>query len=303
MDALDCIRCGRLDEADRHIGRARELAPGFFEVRRIEALLRVEEANYVAARDCYEAALDLEPRHAPLRLFFAKFLLRHLSDEDGALGQLREALKLDPGATELLLEAARVNLYLSNFEEARRALDGLMERENAATPWERRKLLDLDLQYHSRLAERELAEHDAAGALTHLKRLRASYERIPEASRDEKTAKTVSKVLPTAASCHSRLEGTLRAAALEFWEWLAETAGRPRLPASEGTLSGTVVRLLGSYGFLTTDDGAELYFAAPLDRPVEVGDRVTFALGSNSVGPCAQNVQRSVQGMPRSPQT
>jgi tetratricopeptide (TPR) repeat protein len=94
--ALDKAKREDFEDADKILAKARNLAPVYFEVYRVEASVKVQQGNYSAARAAYETALELNSNHAPLLYWFASFLLRYQDDAEKAYEEFKKAEKLNP---------------------------------------------------------------------------------------------------------------------------------------------------------------------------------------------------------------
>jgi len=222
LDALKAIRARRLDQAEKKIEDARRLAPEYFEVHRIEALLKLEQGNVVGAKVAYEAALEIEPNSAPLHFWYAGLLMRHLDDTEAALTELQKAGKIDPSAIPVQIEIARASLYLMKFPEARIILDALLRRTDIPG-WEARKVYDLHLQWFARRADYGVqAQRDYLASLDWLENLKESFERCPQRLRDKHMLRTLAKAVYTADRCIYCTEGTYKAKATRIRDWLVK---------------------------------------------------------------------------------
>ena len=128
--ALEAAKARKFPNADDLLAKAKRLSPGYFEVYRVEAQVRDYQENYASAKASYESAIELEPKHAPLRFWFGGFLMRRFDDNENALENFKVAESLDANSPEIQLEIARVNLYLRNFEVAKNIIDGLLVSAN-----------------------------------------------------------------------------------------------------------------------------------------------------------------------------
>src|SRR5262249_9228769 len=117
----------RGDEAIAAIEAAKKLAPAYAEVYRVEGWAHYFAGNYAAARQAYETALELEPRSAVLRYWYAGFLLRAHDDAEAAAEQLKIAQQLDANAPEIRIEYSRALSYLYKFDEADEQLQPVIE--------------------------------------------------------------------------------------------------------------------------------------------------------------------------------
>jgi len=108
--------------SEGRFGAARELLERMLEVRGEDLSVRLTLANLYGtlrqpdrARDCYQAALQLEPLSAEAHLFYGIHLLSH-GEADGAALELSRALFLDPDLT-------LAHYYLGRCREAQRDVE------------------------------------------------------------------------------------------------------------------------------------------------------------------------------------
>ena len=317
-DALTETRNKNFERAVELVAKARDLSPGYFEVYRVEAWVNVEAGNFSDARTAYEAAIEIEPKSAPLRHWFAGFLLRHLNDVEGALVQLKEAARLDPSAYQVQMEIARALLYQMKFSEVAPILLELKKRTDLLSAWPLRRLHDLNLQFFQRQADFRQNQKDNFGALQSLQDLRSAYEDIPEYLRDDVMKDKLYKAVHTARSCARFLDDAdAHRRALELAEWLmiasAQACALPSPQATvgdPGRLAANPPPQLGEeiqgvidfikrdqgYGFVVADNGGRYYFNR---RDVVSGEwsrmrfqsSVIFRVGHSPKGPCALDVR------------
>lgn len=306
LDALDGMRRKSFTDADNNVATARNLAPDYFEVYRVDALLKASQGNTPAAQQAYEAAIELEPDSAPLKFWYGGFLLRNLSDAEGALRLFQEAALVDPGSAEVQIEIARANLYLKRFDDCHEILQVLSGRADLSV-WEQRQVWDIRLQFFQRKAEHVLEqEHDELGALACLKLLKETYEACPTGIVDLKMREKLKKAIATAIACLHHVSDAESARELDdlAW-WLASESGLTYDERVElrlvHRLDG-VIRLLRTekeFGFVRCVDGREFYFSfKALHTPgarsnLSIGQRVSFDLGTNRRGVCAVDVRVS----------
>jgi chemotaxis protein methyltransferase CheR len=124
--------------AEGRFGAARELLERSLEVRGEDLSMRLTLANLYGtlrqpdkARDCYQAALQLEPLSAEAHLFYGIHLLQS-ADAEGAALELSRALFLDPDLT-------LAHYYLGRCREAQRDADrARLAYRNALDAFKRR---------------------------------------------------------------------------------------------------------------------------------------------------------------------
>lgn len=189
-----------LEKAKRDIEEARRLAPDYYEVRRVEGHLYSVLGNYPTARAAYEAAIELEPKSAPLRYWYGNFLMRSLDDTEGALEQMTLANKIDPSSYQIKIELVRANLYLRNFEEAFRVDGELISRVDVPES-DRRKIYDLHLQCFTRHADYLEECHENIKAVESLSKMIDEYNVCPDFLKDDSMIDHIKKGANTAKRC------------------------------------------------------------------------------------------------------
>jgi len=309
LDALRESKRKNFEAAEGALQTARDLAPEFFEVHRVMAIVKMEREDYIGAREAYDAALYLEPKSAPLRLWYGNFLLRYTDDLEAALEQFRIGLELMPDSPEIAMEIARAMLYKGEFDEAKLSIDSLFANAELLSEWNRRKVYDLQLSYYHRLADQAALQHDIHKAMQMLEDLRQTYEAIPYERKDRPMRVKVAKALRIAELCYDNLEDEQdKTHAAQLQDWIYETAKREldeHPPTSQQVeASATTHRLFGSiktlkkgFGFVRSDDDRDIYFnRSGLENrlawaSLTLGRRVSFTLGENERGTHAARVR------------
>lgn len=300
-DGMTATNADDYERADRLISEAKRLAPEFHEVHRVEAFLRVAQGNPTAAETCYEAATEIEPSSAALRLWYAGFLNRYLDDPERAMEQLTVALRLDPTAVELQSELAGTQLALGNFDDAEATIKGLLVR---VIPGERtqKKVFDLMLQLYQRQAERNAAAGDYMKAIDRLQSLKNAFDGIPPAYVDRQMLQKLVRAKAIARGCARNVSdpGYKRQAADLETRFASEVHGGGLGPAEASEdLHGQVVRWFADrqFGFIAGPDGAEYFFhfsavISPHDlSDVRSGARVIFNPEKDYKGLRAANIE------------
>jgi cold shock CspA family protein len=276
-------------------------------VHRVEAILFDAVGNISAARTAYEAAIELEPGSAPLRLWFAQFLFRQLQDLDEALRQLIIAESIDPNRFAINLETARISLALKDFTRADALVERLLSVESTLLPGDRKKLVDFMLRYFKDKAEESCDNNDANAALGFLRRMGKTYIECPRNLHDQKMRDKLRRAIPTALECKKlmRHQGDVHPDLNVMLDWLARITG-DRVASSkldtlsgsyskeEGYLEGYVHRTLPGFGFIRTDDGKEYFFhfSEASRSTSREGQKVRFQMGIDPKGrPCAVNIR------------
>jgi len=267
-EALLKARSRQFKEADDFVAKARNLAPEYFEVYRVEANIKAQQDNYSAARTAYEAAIELNPQSAPLRYWYAGFLLRYQNELEEALKEFKEAAKLDPTSVDIQIETARTCLYLRQFGDARKIIDNLLKQLKQTKAIVQRKIYDLHLQYYARKTDHLIHQRDKIGAFEDLEHLREAYQNCPPGLIDERMKKTLGKVGTSIQACTSILqneEGRKRADKLLAWfenDIQALNSNETNWEI-KNRLQGIVIRLVSgrNFGFIhTTNTSQEFFF-------------------------------------------
>jgi len=122
---LQALQSGKLDEAETHLKRALQLAPGFPDVNYLMGVLWMARHDAAKARGYLEKTVELAPKHAPalLALGEAKYLLK---DYAHALESLEQSINFKPTSwrAHWLAGVASYQLgdYAKSREHAREAL-------------------------------------------------------------------------------------------------------------------------------------------------------------------------------------
>jgi cold shock CspA family protein len=217
------------------------------------------------------------------------------------LEQYQQALVLDEKAVEVKLEMARLFMFMCRFSDAEKSIAEIDEGEKSP-PWLSRKTCDLRLQLFERQASASLHEHDHESALRFLERLAKSYQEAPLGVSDRHIAYTLQRASSTGRLCLRRVVGPDRENRAKI---VVETLRNALIALgfdikgerSEKTVRGEIIRTVPAsrYAFLKGEDGEQyfLHFTQIINfdnaNPPIVGDRVSFCVGRNKVGPCAMN--------------
>jgi LuxR family transcriptional regulator, glucitol operon activator len=216
---MEALRATDSDSALKLLYRAQEIAPDYFETKRVEAVLESRRGNLLGAKDAYEEAIALAPTHAPLRYWFGGFLCHNMGDVEGALEQWLESDRLDAQHPVIMLEVTRAKMYLRDFPGAWEMLERVKELPSSVQF--ERKRMDLTLQWWSRRAEFMLDVGRPLDALRDLQSLREFYESIASDLRDMRMLTPLRKSSRTLRRCEVALSGLPEAAqAAELRTWL-----------------------------------------------------------------------------------
>lgn len=107
------------------IERAREVAPDYFEVYKIKAFINAEKMNLYEAIDSYRTALEnAKPGFQKATVFylFSVFYRRKMDDYEEANRMIDDAIENYPDSNEIILEKARILVFLAQYDEAEKYL-------------------------------------------------------------------------------------------------------------------------------------------------------------------------------------
>lgn len=291
-EALSKIKLDQIDDAIALIETAKELAPDFSEVYRVEAWALARSGNLSLAYDSYEKAIALAPDLGITYHLFGGFLLRDMHDSESAADMFEKAAGICPERPEPKIDLARCRLYKRDFPAVKNLLDEL-ESMPALGEYLERKIADLHLQYFTRYAETCFNGHEYGNCIDSLMSARTFYEGIRHP--DRKMRDRLVKVMYFLSSLKSYLLGDVDRTMQvdDFSKWLREVLFKDgALVSSVNTLQrdlelincGYVRRLhsSGAFGFIEQDNGDEIYFrmnqlsGGLASTEIHVGVRVKF---------------------------
>lgn len=305
--ALKSVATRDFDKALEEIERAKQLAPGYFEVYRVEGWALSNANNLPAARAAYEIAIELEAKSAPLYFWYGGFLLRYADDLEGAEAQFIKAIALDPDAPSLQAELGRCRMYLRKYDQADEAFQNACSNERASLRT-RRIAYDGWLQTSIRLAESEFERGEYLSALRALKNLPDKLSSVHRDCIDERILETFQKGIYAAQRIQptlyklglhedgqrltERLNNTLKDLKSQGWVTDSDLLDdRERQISTQNNelsgrvLSGVVHSLLieKKYGFISLPDGLRIFFhASALDglsiSALKIGQELRFVV-------------------------
>ncbi len=299
-DAMSAVNNDNLEKAEDLVLEAKRLAPAFHEVHRVEAFLRVAQDNCTAAATCYDAAIDIEPNGAALRLWYAGLLVRYLDGAEGALEQLRVAVELDPNAIEIQSELAYVYLSTGDFEHAETTLKQLLSRVISSERLQK-KIFDLMLQLYQRKAERSAGAGDYMKALDTLDALKNAFEGIPARFVDRQMLQKLQRAKSVARGCGRNVaDASYKRRATDLSTWFtAQVDGVQSVRAAAKEVYGQIVRWFPDrrFGFIAGPEGKEYFFhfsaviSPNVPEDVHQGARGLFNPEKDIKGDRAANVE------------
>ena len=290
--ALESIERNDPDGAVVDVDEAKRLAPGWHEVRRVEAAVEVARSSQLAARQAFEAALELAPESAPLRLRFGEFLLHRLDDSVGAARQFRIGLDFDPEAPRLSIGLARAELANARPEAARDVLAPLHRSAvpSLSLPLARRAA-DLLVRAYAAVIEARVSQDQLDDAVTELHLLVQDLGVVQDETLGAGARDSLARCRDCAEACSQRLDAPRSDEAARIAVQLGDVlaaSGVVALPVSAGgrpMASGTITGLVKhqGFGYVQGSEGPEQFFEYSAltngleDSDLEVGLPVCFA--------------------------
>lgn len=289
-DALAHIRAEEIEKAFDLIEQAKSLTPDFSEVHRIEAFAYARSGNITNAYDSYERALEFAPNSAVTRLLFGGFLLREVSDTEGAIDQFVKAIELCPEQPEPKIEYARACLFLRQFEKAETAI---AELESLPTQHELtvKKVIDIHLQLLTRKADHYSSTQEPLRALEELFKVKEFYTGI--AAPDSRMLERIVKIRGTAVHIRNALASNPERAPQigTILNWIDTVCSQT---TDRGDQHKTVdlelksygviksIHHTGKFGFISQDSGESIFFHVNRihinRRELSIGRKVQFEL-------------------------
>jgi tetratricopeptide (TPR) repeat protein len=212
---LQALQSGKLDEAENHLKRALQLAPGFPDVNYLMGVLWMARHDATHARGYLEKTVELAPKHAPalLALGEAEYLLK---DYAHALASLEQSIDIKPTSWRAHWLAGVASYQLGDYRKSREhARDALQVGQDKAV---RARLLLGEAQ--TALGEKDAAlvtleqylrEQPNAPQADTAKQLIA-WLRAPERQKQSETALTPTAGLASGVSITNALDNNTVAA-------------------------------------------------------------------------------------------
>lgn len=112
--------------------KARIIEPNYFETYKVRAFIDAERGEFYGAINNYEIAIkkcETNYERAIVHYLFAIFYLIKMQELDLALENIESADAFCPDTSEILLEKARVYMYMGKYDDAERILNRVSEKE------------------------------------------------------------------------------------------------------------------------------------------------------------------------------
>jgi tetratricopeptide (TPR) repeat protein len=167
---LQALQAGKLEEAETHLKRALQLAPGFPDVNYLMGVLWIEKRDAAKARGYLQKTVELAPKHASawLALGHAEYLQK---DYAHALESLEQSINIKPTSWRAHWLAGVASYQLEDYKKAREyARDALLVGQEKA---ESARLL---------LGEAQAALGEREAALTTLEQFLREQPNAPQAA-------------------------------------------------------------------------------------------------------------------------
>lgn len=135
-EALKFSKEKKWENAIEYCEKAKNIAPDFFEVYKIQAFLDAERSENYRAINNYEIALskcETSKEKSIVCCLFATFYVIKMQEYDMALEYIDLADTLNPNTSEILLEKARVYMFLGKYTDAESLLNRVREFDNTPT--------------------------------------------------------------------------------------------------------------------------------------------------------------------------
>lgn len=135
-EALKFSKEKKWEYAIEYCEKAKNIAPDFFEVYKIQAFLDAERSENYRAINNYEIALskcETSKEKSIVCCLFATFYVIKMQEYDMALEYIDLADTFNPNTSEILLEKARVYMFLGKYDDAESLLNRVREFDNTPT--------------------------------------------------------------------------------------------------------------------------------------------------------------------------
>lgn len=305
--AARAAKYGNVPDARSYCDQAEAVNPLYFEVYRVRGFVESVDRDFISADSNYMKAVSLETEHAPLRSFYAQFLLSEMNDPERALEQIDEAERLDPVNPWFKLLRIRALLFTHSYDEVDRII-GDISFENLRSR-EKYVYVDQCIQRLKRQLDSKWTEREFEGVRGLFVRLCEFVEDIDPVYVDAKTGSRLPSVLGLLDSFTKYdKDGSLGLGDLQERLFTAFTRVGVRPPRTTAPLErevkldrhqGEVRKVLADkgFGFLTYAGGDLFFHRRDFSTKEEflscrVGDAISFSLGQNEQGPTAVALER-----------
>ena len=173
--ALRLSRAGFYKEALDIINSAIQIAPEYFELYRISALLKAWSDDLIGASEDYEKALEIAPNNSRILYFYVGFLLDKINDAEDALSHsklLYDHHKTDP---QVVILHSRCLAQNNMLDQAIQILKSLLESNVEGLA--KRKACSQLMKYFSIIGTTDCKGKDYKSAIKNYEKARELMER------------------------------------------------------------------------------------------------------------------------------
>ena len=130
---LQALNSNKLDEAQKHVGEAMNLAPGHPDVLFVQGVLYLSLRNWAEAQGALEKATQMDPSNA--RAFAALGMsLNNQRKYEAAIAPFEKSLQLGAGGWETHWELAKAYYYHEQYDQALKASQQALEASGGKAP-------------------------------------------------------------------------------------------------------------------------------------------------------------------------
>ncbi len=304
-DALRALKKDDTTTARDLITKVSEMEPNFYEVHRVDAMYHAAIDNITEAQQAYEKSISINPKFAPLRLWYGGFLMRYMNNHEEAINQFEKGKKIDPENFYLFdIDIIRANIYLQNFDIAKRTIYLLNQKIDLLDDRSKMIFASIKLQYYKRRAEYLIDQRDFKNGLIYAEKLLNHFFDMPTMYRDQKNIQDVLRFTPhfrrltNVLSSEENLDLKIVELQKKFRDVGKESNKLINLNTS-GIHTGTIIRLIHDkkYGFIKCTSGNEYFFHISsladdnlYEELQENKTHVTFNLEDSHKGSVAVNI-------------
>ncbi|MDV7187407.1 NB-ARC domain-containing protein [Lutibacter sp. TH_r2] len=327
-EALLFSKNGDFDNALLKVKEAKNIDPNYFEVYRVGAFIKATQGDLLSAEEDYQLGLEIAPENPRLLFYYAQFLVFKLEDVESALVYAKKVYEQKPNHPFTAFLIARCFNSAQEFNKAIQVVRNL--KENVALDPKNLRIANTELiSYYSETGKSELTiQTDIDNGIRHYKKAFELFEDcVQEKIVDYKMAKNFSvailtfiRILPVVKI--QDYKEYIKELILDNDKFINLTVDLKEkiilhykdkfsddslnslinFKSEEEKLVGNIRRTKNpkdNYVFIETKDSR--VFAHRYDfidianwsdwKQLENGQLVTYEMGKNKTGPCAQTVK------------
>lgn len=329
MEALSKSARQEWTAAFDFVNKAANISPNYFEVYKIRAFIQSNNNDFYGAMSSYEIAIEKSEKafeRATIIHMFSIFHVLKLEDYETALSLIEEANDCAPNNFSILIEKARIFMYLGKFQESRNLLEEIIESEFDLNDRNQNLL-------NSRFAElfrREAEQYTNRDADKKIDLLKQAIEKLEELDHIDKKSYVVFLSILTDLSFLYFNETAINIISQKLEEHFSQLKSinhknkkkmrdnilnhEHEIPTElyrvmkkylldykeiakmiENKNEGIVVFFKDHFGFINNAHSDSIYFNVNNIEPgIEVGDKVTFTIYDNKQGIAAKAVKKII---------